>query len=550
MTPRNGKETNAARYDRLRINKHIWSTFQTQYEADLNAKEENQARTNGQIYVNGRIERPNDLHNVGFIWPQVFCYHNTNTVFYGDLTAEVIRHILSPDRCLLYEPPEDDPVYHAAPGGYPQTAHEVEDLISLCKSGDVKEVYRIGGHILLRAFYQSTQRITESLHDEAMKAILDPKIYTPEYFPACARSVNVGLAFDVLPPKRRGRRGGSNDGYGLEMPHDPFNAVEWAIYFLVHHPVGSLNKINGISMDFGGRIRLENLYAHLFVRAIRPASHNQTPAVARYTILFACVAARPHLYEERIADYNERFPDAPFVEQRGPSYTFAVSTLTDAEANNFSSTDLTDHLIKNGMPVRVMNHCYSYGRQFLDQTFYNVGRVHESRQVNAERVERLERFGTPPTIPEWTGWYAPTYDVIRRIKYVYHGAKKGEVNLDNMFWTKYGDDHAPPALVSDPYTVPTTIPKWDGSDHLAVPRTKDIDTEMTNATSGPDTGGGAVSPTSGDRKVKATAAPIDASPLKNGSASSEASIPESPLTAETELTDDEMDGEGEPEDEE
>ncbi|KJA26978.1 hypothetical protein HYPSUDRAFT_198747 [Hypholoma sublateritium FD-334 SS-4] len=549
VTPRHGKETNAARFDRLRINKHIWTTFRIQYEADLNATEEKQARSKGQIYINGRIERPNDLHNVGFIWPQVFCYHDTNTVFYGDLTGEVIKHILSPNRRLPYEAPEDDLVYHAAPGGYPQTVREVEDLVALCKNGDAKEIYRIGGHILLRAFYQSTQRITESLHDEAMRAILNPKIYTPEYFPACARSVNVGLEFDVLPPKRMGRRyGGKNDGFGLEMPYDPFNVVDWAIYFVVHQPVGSINKVNGLSMDFGGRIRLENLYAYLLVRAIRPASHNQAPAVARYTIQFASVVARPHLYEERIAEYNERFPDMPFVEQRGPNYTFAISTLNDSDANNFSSTDLTDHLIRNGMPVKIMNHCYAYGRQFLDQTFYNVGRVHASRQINAERVERLQRFGMPPTIPEWTGWYTPTYDVMRRIKYVYHGAKPGEMNLDDMFWTKYGADHAPPALVSDPYTVPTFVPKWDGRDHSAAPRTKDTDTEMANITSGPDTGDNiAVTPT-GTGNTVTVPSPTNASTLKNGSASSEASIPESPLTVESSLSDDEMDGEGEPED--
>ncbi len=175
----------------------------------------------------------------------------------------------------------------------------------------------------------------------------------------------------------------------------------------------------------------------------------------KYTHHFAYLVARPHLYEERIAEYNLRFPDTPYAERAGWSYQARMSLLVDNAADNFTSVDLSDHLIRSGVPVQIIHHCYAFGRQFLDQTFYNVGRVHESRKVNNERVDRLEHFGTPPVIPGWAGWQAPSEDTVRRIKFIHHS--DGEViDLDNPFWIKFGADHAPAALVADPHTVPRT----------------------------------------------------------------------------------------------
>lgn len=521
--PESGNETSDALRARIRLNKHIWNTFRLQYEADTKRVAIIRAEAKGYMLINGRFERPNDLYNVGYIYAPVFWYRDTNTVFYGDYTGAVIRHIQAHTR-ITFEAPEEDPIYRAVPGGYPQTMNELKDLILITKNGDIEGIYRVGTHIMLRSFYEAAGRIHASLRDTAMRGVLLPDLYNPDFFLSFLTSANVHLPFDVMPPMRKGRGDGANDGFGLGQPYDMFNVVEWGIYFLVHHPVGSENRINGLNMDFGGRIRLENLYTYLFVRALRP-SHKHSRALARYTTLFAHLAARPHLYEERIDEYNQRHPDAPFRESEGLTFTFAVSDLLDNAANNFTSINLSDHLISNGVPVRVVHHAYSYGRQFLDQTFFNVGQIHESRLVNAERVERLQRFGTPPTIPEWTGWYAPAHDVIRRIKYIYHSAPQLN-DLNNLHWTVYGAEHSPGVLASDPHKVPIDVPIWDGSDHSVIDDKLNIeDTESRSPQS-------------------------DALDEMNAvtDASLEVPLPESPLT-DGSVSDDDMDGDGEPDDE-
>lgn len=93
-------------------------------------------------------------------------------------------------------------------------------------------------------------------------------------------------------------------------------------------------------------------------------------------------------------------------------FTFPVCDLTDMAAGNYTSMDLSDYLIRNGMPISIMNNAYSFGRQHLDQAYYNMGYTHEARVINEERVDRLGRFGMPPMIDRWTGWIAPSYDTI------------------------------------------------------------------------------------------------------------------------------------------
>ncbi len=245
-------ESLEARNERTRLEKHIWTSYREAYEAELEAIARSQAEARGQVYINGGIERRNTMYNVGVIWPRVFCYTDTNTVFYGPLTIAVVKHLMGYSRRAQFNPPQDDRVYYTAPGGYPQTVNELIDLIALCKQSDVEAVYRVGAHILVRSFYQSTRRIDPSLHDDVMKAVLDPHIYNPEDYPACAKSANVDMEIDALPPRERGRQDGANGGYGLFTPTSPFDVMGWGTYFVVHHSTGSTNSINGIIMDYGG----------------------------------------------------------------------------------------------------------------------------------------------------------------------------------------------------------------------------------------------------------------------------------------------------------
>ena len=159
-------------------------------------------------------------------------------------------------------------------------------------------------------------------------------------------------------------------------------------------------------------------------------------------------------------------------------------------------------LIRNRVPVELINHCYAFGRQFLDQTYLNLGRTDECRMIDDERLQRLRRFGVPPTIDEWAGWYVPDYDTLRRVKYMFHTDTTDSYNLDSPYWITYGGEHTPTLLVSrhdaiDIFTPPAWNPEARDPSSPAVRsnqnETVDDDMGGTAATGVPPVG--TISPT-------------------------------------------------------
>jgi hypothetical protein len=442
------------------LNRYVWQQIAGRYENSIETAKKQYALAKGLIVVDGHIERPNTLFNVGFIWSPVFYYKANNTVYYGPFAEQVILHITSRNTIgVRFETPKSGPgvvVYRMAPRGYPTSPYEVERLAHLAKSPDADAYDRIGAHTVLRAFYQAVKRIDPSLYDDSMRHVLDTKIYNPEYYPSILKGVDSIVPFKTMPPNRVISEVSKNHGYGLPIPTGAFDIMEWCRYYLIQNTAGTVNSINGITMDLGGRVRIETVFGNRFVRMLSPP--NQT-ARAAFTVQFAFLAARPNLYAEWIAQYNAENPGAPFHPAVGPPYTFKPVELGASASKNFTLGDLCTYLIKNGVPVDLIDHCYAFGRQFLDHVFLNFGRNDDAVMVDDERMDRLRRFGVPPTISEWTGWFTPSYEDVRRLKYFYH-LHPTAYNLDNPYWVRYGADHLPVILVSRPNIPPFDPPVW------------------------------------------------------------------------------------------
>ncbi|KAF8960567.1 hypothetical protein BDZ97DRAFT_1760682 [Flammula alnicola] len=238
-------------------------------------------------------------------------------------------------------------------------------------------------------------------------------------------------------------------------------------YYLIHHTAGTTNAVNGITMDYGGRVRLETVYGNRLVRALSPSTQHARNA---FMAQFAYLAARPHLYAERVAAYDKVHSTSPFAPAKGPPFTFAPCALNDSASRNFTLDDLY--------------HCYAYGRQYLDHVFHNLGKTDEATAIDEDRMDRLKRYGIPPTIPDWTGWFVPSYDDARRLKYLYH-TNPTAYDLDDPYWVTYGGDY-----------LPSFTPRTWGSSE-APANTPDVDINMAAPTATADdiTGGDNTNPT-------------------------------------------------------
>lgn len=138
------------------LNRCMWCKTASLYKVNLEATKRKYVLTKGLISVNGQMERPNNLFNVGLIWSPIFYYQTMNTVFYGDLTTKVIQFITSPHNAVLETPENRCTAYRMALRGYPQTAYEVERLATLARNQASANNDCIGAHTLLRAFYLAT----------------------------------------------------------------------------------------------------------------------------------------------------------------------------------------------------------------------------------------------------------------------------------------------------------------------------------------------------------------------------------------------------------
>ncbi|KAG6893586.1 hypothetical protein C0995_016651 [Termitomyces sp. Mi166 len=99
------------------------------------------------------------------------------------------------------------------------------------------------------------------------------------------------------------------------------------------------------------------------------------------------------MYREAVASYNAVFLDQLMVH------------MPDEMAQNFSDNDALRILLHNWIPLDWVDHAYIYGVVYLEQQFYNpMMSLDIFCEIDDKRHQRLLRYGTPPTIPQWDGW--------------------------------------------------------------------------------------------------------------------------------------------------
>jgi hypothetical protein len=138
--------------------------------------------------------------------------------------------------------------------------------------------------------------------------------------------------------------------------------------------------------------------------------------------------------------WNLSYPNKPFTEVTGGSLT--VRPYKDDRAASLTRDELIDHLITHGIPPAWIDHAYTFGLHHLNHySNTKVGLFHDLYcKTNQERLERLDQLGIPPAIPEWDGWWCPTYDDITRIQLLMHidGEENARCGFQDFEWLLVG----------------------------------------------------------------------------------------------------------------
>ncbi|KAG6867186.1 hypothetical protein C0993_005945 [Termitomyces sp. T159_Od127] len=116
----------------------------------------------------------------------------------------------------------------------------------------------------------------------------------------------------------------------------------------------------------------------------------------------ALVMALPGLYRE--VAFNKVY-ETPFKGQHGAQVSIFQVHVPDDQVWNFSNDDMLCILLYNHIPIEWVDHTYTYGMVYLEQQFHHpTMSLNIFWEVDNERLECLEVYGTPMAIPQWDGW--------------------------------------------------------------------------------------------------------------------------------------------------
>ncbi|KAG6882830.1 hypothetical protein C0993_008971 [Termitomyces sp. T159_Od127] len=118
----------------------------------------------------------------------------------------------------------------------------------------------------------------------------------------------------------------------------------------------------------------------------------------------ALVMVQLGLYHEAVDAFHKVYKKLFKGQCRAQVSIFQVC-VPDDQVWNFSDDDVLCILLYNCIPVKWVNHAYTYGMVYLEQQFHCLMMSLDIfQEVNNERLERLEVYGTPTAIPQWDGW--------------------------------------------------------------------------------------------------------------------------------------------------
>ncbi|KAG6878160.1 hypothetical protein C0992_008537 [Termitomyces sp. T32_za158] len=142
------------------------------------------------------------------------------------------------------------------------------------------------------------------------------------------------------------------------------------------------------------------LFGFMLCRALCANSGGKTTLVWQLTLVMAC----PGLYWEVIFTFNKVYKEQ-FVPHQGAKVTIHQVHVPDDKVWNFSDDDVIHISLYNHIPVEWVDYAYMYGVVYLEQQFHHpTMSLDIFREVDEERLERLNLYGTPAAISHWDGW--------------------------------------------------------------------------------------------------------------------------------------------------
>ncbi|KAF4609970.1 hypothetical protein D9613_010370 [Agrocybe pediades] len=350
----------------------------------------------------------------GMLTRRAYYSQRSNVVYVRETTLAAREH--EQNHKSAYTPPDSHPIYRRCPFGIPRHPADVDRLLSILHDKKVPTWARGEAHELLFEFRYIAQRTETTSMDRAMEyaftvsrdeleADLPERDLTVINIPRNTSSIVT----------RQAESSSRGEGIGIPMPSREhyLHVDEVARYALMYGRPGAKNRILGIAIDFTYRVYRPTAFGFGLSRLLSPADANARVAFVR---LFAQLCASINRYREAVEDYDRTHPSSPFVPQTGPNVTITRNCMDPNHVKNMSIQDVIDTLIHNCIPVEWIDHCYTYGYQYLNQRFNGSKLdIDVLAPVDDDRLARLAKFGVPPTIPAWDGWWTPSSDDVLRV---------------------------------------------------------------------------------------------------------------------------------------
>ncbi|KAF8059516.1 hypothetical protein FPV67DRAFT_1675087 [Lyophyllum atratum] len=392
-----------------------------QHRANLARKAENENPGRipdelGVVFIENRHERDNRFWDM---LGRVFYVSPTQNRVYAMESAarNADRELGSGQEGL----PTPGRLYAVVPRGFPMNPREVDQLLVMIneRSTRVTDQERVEGYMLLREFRRVSLSVAPHMRDRAMVRV------SADEFRNIRRPIDGRSPLWRTPTIRRpgnafeyrGDRPTRGAGLPQPGPDHAFDVEHWARHMIHHGRTGSKNQYGGIAMDFRFRVHRRGIWGYLLANMLAPTTHSLRSWFMRS---FAAIAARPFFYSEAVAAHDQAHPDRPFTPITGPEFTIPRLPLYPPNGRVTEAGTL-QHLIDSGIPISWMNHSYTYGLHYIDH-YWTMAGPHRDllRTVDNDRISRLDRWGVPPSLPQWDGWYHPTTDDITRIQTLMH----------------------------------------------------------------------------------------------------------------------------------
>jgi hypothetical protein len=371
----------------------------------------------GVVLINNAWECNNDLWQM----TRRYFYHSlrSNCVFAGktvtvasDYKGRMSDHYMtSGDRRL----------YSYLPHGFPMNPHEVHRGIRFINDKTKDAMDHTEAYRLLTEFHRIAGGFTPELRNLTMKEILDDRGFLQQAKRPFPGDHQLWEDFPVHRNEDTFKGNPRNKSLGAGLPPvtgERMLDIDAMAQYVIHHGrLGSGNPIHGIAMNFVLQVDWCSVHGYSVGCVLGP---RQVAAQSDFMCKFGCLVVLPGFYHEAIDIWNLSYPDRPFMELTGTALT--VHPYDDNKMANLTRDGLVDHLITHGIPPLWIDHAYTFGLHYLNHYSHTkIGPFHELyRKTDQERLERLDQLGVPPALPEWDGWWCPTYDNITRLQLVMH----------------------------------------------------------------------------------------------------------------------------------